>query len=324
MKALWSIPGPPNEMLAVDDTLITADAGTIVAFDHDGKERWSREFPSVVRDLTRCGHGVAFTQKAHRNAAEAVQAVDLAGKDLWRYERAWGLLFNGITGDDHGVVLYGQDDGPGVRNRWVGIDAVSGAVTFDVSPATNVGATLAGEWMIASLGDGDGSDGVVRTTRNGAEPTTLTKLAHLAFATNGVVVLLRAADETVAIELATGRERWRAPGGDNFEIAIDNGRAAWVDAPRHSAEPVVYDLASGSALWRGAPVPPPPRTRGEGYRCKLADHALVCYSGFAAVTFFALSSADPLRSGPRADEGLFLGARFIEPSADLISCWEVP
>ena len=270
--------------------------------------------------LTRCGNGVSFTL-ASRSTPTQVVTLDLEGIERWHYDRAWGLHFEGIVGDARGLVLYGQDSGTDVSDHWVGLAADTGACVFEKRPPVDAAPKIAGEWLYAPLAEG--TEGVLRTKRDGSHPEKITKLAYIASAANREVLLLNTpgvvgVTEVVAIELASGRERWRAPGGNNLEIAIDDQRAAWVQG---DGCPVVYDLATGARLWQGSVMPPLPGR--SGYRSRLGSHALACYCGFTSVVYYAIAATSPLRTAKADGEGAFLGDSFVEPGEASLTCWEL-
>ncbi len=315
MTVVWTSEHPAGELVVVEDTLLIREGDDLVALDALGHQRWRRSFERPVYDLTRCGRGISITLP-DRRAPTQIVTLDLHGKEQWRYDRAWGLLFRGIDGDDRGLVLHGQDFGEGVHNHWVGLDAETGAVTFERTPPVNAAPECAGAWLHAPINDG--TEGILRTDRDGSHPITLTTLDYSAAVANDEVLVVDTGTDVIAIELATCRERWRAPGGRNLEIAIDNRRAAWVDGSGH---PVVYELATGKQMWRGAAMPP---LRSEtDYRCKLGPHALVCYGGFSTTAYYSLASATPLHATDERGDGAFFGEYFLDLSGDHLVCLEL-
>ena len=319
MKVLWTSPHLAAELIVIDATIAIIENDDVVGIDATGAERWRRTFARTPRHLTRCGSGVAFPL-AQRGAPTQIMALDLDGNDRWRFDRPWTLLFDGIDGDDRGLVLFGQDVSASV-NHWIGLDATTGVVAFDATPPPVHGAPkLAGAWLHAPIADG--TEGELRADRDGTHPMTLTPLDHMASASNRELLLIEirpetAASEVVAIEVATGRERWRAPGGHNLEIALDDRRAAWVERET----PVVYDLATGTSVWRGATLPP--TSPNDDYRCTLGPGAVVCHVGFTSVVYYSLAAEAPLRMVDRSSDGRFLGAHFVESGDDAITCWEL-
>ncbi len=316
MRVAWTSNQPGAELLVVENTILVRDDKDVVGLDDHGVERWRHAFDRRPYHFTRCGSGVTVTLP-DRWAATQIVTLDLEGKQRWRYDREWGLLFRGIDGDARGVVLHGQDfGGEGVNNHWVGLDAETGAVTFERAPPVNASPECAGAWLHAPINDG--TEGILRTDRDGSHPITLTTLDYWAAVANDEVLVVDTGTDVIAIELATCRERWRAPGGRNLEIAIDNRRAAWVDGSGH---PVVYELATGKQMWRGAAMPP---LRSEtDYRCKLGPHALVCYGGFSTTAYYSLASATPLHATDERGDGAFFGEYFLDLSGDHLVCLEL-
>jgi outer membrane protein assembly factor BamB len=328
MKPVWTCPRCPSDLVVVEGSILLTSEQEVIALDASGRERWRRSFARRPRELAPCGPGVAF-ELAERRAPTQVMALDLEGVERWRYDRRWILGRHGVAGDAHGVVLYGQDlDAEG--DRWVGLDPATGACVFDALAPAAEAAQLAGAWLIASLEGGDG--GIVRTDRRGGNPTTITPLAHSMLAATDELALLNTRDddggptEMVAFELATGRERWRAPGGNNLGVAICDRRAAWVEGGATGGHPVVRDLATGALIWSGDPLAP--IREDDGYRCKLGPRALVCYDGFKNVTYHALETPAPIHRRPwdrdDPDASRFLGDRFLEASFHGVTCLELP
>jgi outer membrane protein assembly factor BamB len=316
MRLVWEHPTAAWDMVAVDGKLVVTRENAIVGLDASGRERWERTFDLQPRHLTRCGRGVAFTL-ASRWAPTQVIALDLDGNDAWRYDRPWGLFTRGIAGDDRGLVLAGQDYGPVADDHWVGLDA-NGALVFDIKPLTDASPTIAGRWLLADIDSGNG--GVLRVDRDGTHPMTLTSRAHIAQgATDEYAVIIDSSDgDAVAFDLASGQERWRAPGGNILDIPCSEGRAAWVDALRR---PVVYELATGRQVWAGAPLPA--ILEQSRYECVLAPRLLVCIAD-DAVIYYSLAASEPLltRDAPGNRPSFAVGINRLLESSDTLTCWE--
>jgi len=328
MKALWTWAQSPDELVAVEDLILARCGNRVVALDENGEERWRRAYPRTPARLTLCGRGVAF-ELSDRSGPTQVMALDLDGKERWRFDRRWGLHFQGLHGDARGVVLYGQDhwdqkgEFPGGQalDRWIGLEAETGACGFDVPPPAEEAPIPCGSWLIATK-DRD-AQGLVRTDRDATHATLLSSLAISALTANEELVLLGTQGdpgEVVAVELASGRERWRAPGGDNLQMSLYQRWGAWVQG----LCPVVYDLATGAQVFCGAPLPPL-KSKYEWYSCILGPNALVCYG--SGVAFYSLDAASPIRTREKRHDtpaaSRFWKGRFLETSADGLTCWNL-
>ena len=163
MRMVWRNPNPVYEMVVIDDQIVIARKEVMVGLDADnGRERWERSYERQPHHLTRCGHGVAFAL-ASRRAATQIAVLDLDGRDAWRYDRNWGLHFQGIVGDAQGLVLNGQDYGPVADDHWVGLDGATGSVVFDIKPLTDTSLTIAGRWLLADIDEAATRRGVTRS-----------------------------------------------------------------------------------------------------------------------------------------------------------------
>ncbi|HSN24741.1 MAG TPA: hypothetical protein VLT45_00600 [Kofleriaceae bacterium] len=320
-QILWTFPLAPDALEVIDGSIVIVNEHSVIGLDDDGVERWRQEYVRKPYHLVACGRGVA-ADLPDRAAPTEIVGIGLDGAERWRYQRRWTLLFGGLAGDARGLIAYGQDFAT-TKNQWVALEP-DGAVTLDITPPVESAPRPAGPWLVASIGDGE--KGVLRTDRAGAGARTITTLAHDVMQPTDDSVLLNttssASPELVAIDLATGRERWRASGGNNLEIATDASRAAWVGADRR---PVVHEVASGRRLWVGDPLPA--IGSSDGYACKLGPDALVCYCGHRHVVYHALGGVAPLetrawdRDDPSASR--FADRRFLESSFHGLICWEL-
>lgn len=313
MRTIWKSPRVVDRLTTAGELLVIPDGNELVAIDREGNERWTRACESFPSELVGFSQRIAI-KEAPRRAPPIVVAFDLAGEQSWTYAREWSIGSDGLVGDDEGLVVSGTDFGTDGA-RWVFLTE-AGEVAADVASPTGEAARLAGAWLYTS---GPERTSIVRTDRRGANPTTISRFAHITTAASRDHVVAASESEGSIIELATGREVMRVDVARTFHIGIHGERGAWVDAARR---PVLYDLATGAQLWQGEPLGELPRDYLH-YDCYLGATALVCY-GEDEVAFYDLKARAPVATTASTQRGRFWGDRFVELADDGVVCWQVP
>lgn len=328
MKQLWTcaLEGA-DRLVPVTGGVAVSTHRDVIGLDLDGGERWRFATQRLPGNLTTLGDHVVCSLYA-RNTPAIVVAVDGGGKEAWRFDRRWGLAAAGLSADAGEILLCGHDFTAAATASCVVLDGSTGRMVAEFAAPSRSSPWFAGPWCVAQIGDGE--RGLVRTDRRGNGSTVVTATSHVPVATTAELAIIdtygyESPSSLIALTLATGEEFWRARGGSNIRLEIDDGRVVYVEADGGAHRPAVRALATGESIWRGDPVPPP-SSDDDAYTCHVGPAGLVCYSR-THVSFFSFAGAAPvLQRELRRDSARgsrFVGSTYYEVTYLGVTAWEL-
>jgi outer membrane protein assembly factor BamB len=308
---------------ALGDRLVVTGATLVEGLDLGGKVLWREELvgtagPPIV------SNDIVVVSVYQRNRPSLAIAFDRDGAERWRYERAWSLVNNGIVATETQVVLAGNEHKTNA-GRWVFLDPRDGSSLGEVAAPSTGTPHAAGKWLVAQIDEGRG--GLVRTDADGANPQVITRRSHSMLAAAGETTLIGTWDHDdppriVAIDVATGAERWDREGAENLGFGVDGTRVAWMEAAGEDRIAVIGDVTTGNVTWRSEPMP----STDDGFELLLGDDLVVVYAGFERASTFRppKPTAVEHRSWDRFHgDGLVIGHRFYEVGGEGLTCWDL-
>lgn len=246
---------------ASDDAVLIAESGPTgrrtIAFDAaDGSERWRRSTANTpIPPGPFDGQGIVVLATDDQDALALVGVDSVTGEEKWRVESSEAPLAHSAT-----VAVVWDAASAGGSSRFRGIDRVTGdELWVSDTPLSDQSGSRVARSPAAVLGEvvavPTGATVTAIDIRTGAVLWRAPQLDHLG-AADGIVVGIRGSNGpdplVTAIDAASGRHRWTAPGRPSYGglLAVGDGVIVVRDSGRSGL--VAYELSSGNERWRAA------------------------------------------------------------------------
>ncbi len=241
---------------AHEDVVVVAARDVLLGLDlATGAERWRRPLrrpqgllPSTKRGPIACSFEKGKTE---------LDAFDWNGAPRWSLRRDWFVPGDGIYAAGNELLCAGRDDKTGTLTCAY-VDDATGTITAEYPCAGVQPRPIANALLYRGDGTGDHA-GLFRVDHATADVRRLSSLAVQDYGVAGDIAVVNAGDdlvtELVAIAIANGDVRWRAPGGAVCAIAIDGDDVVSGVRDGDTIGVVVRSRRDGTARWTAPLVP---------------------------------------------------------------------
>lgn len=241
---------------AHDDVAVVSGKGVLIGIDlATGNERWRRSVRTGLGPMPATRRG--FVVLDNEKGVSHLHAFDWAGNPRWSLRRDWFFPGDGIHAESDAILCAGQYNESGAA-ICAYIDDATGKVDAEY-PCVGV-QPRAIEGGFLYRGDAAGEfAGLFRVAHAGGEIKRLVSVPVQNYEIAGDIAVVNAGEdmttELMAVDVASGNVRWRAPGGAVCEIAIDGDDVVSGVVEDETISVVSRSLRDGVQQWAGPFVP---------------------------------------------------------------------